>query len=528
MSEEYQLTFNDYKDIVKRRWLHFFIPFVIAFAASVVITLLLPPIYKSQGTILVESQQIPIELIRSTVTSYADERIQVIQQRVMTRANLLRIIQKFDLLKDETEDLTVSEQVDLMRDRISVASISSAKEKKKRKKDAVTIAFTVGFEAKTPRRAFNVANELITLFLEENVKTRTERATETTEFLSEEGEKLKLQVEEIEAKIIAFKQENSKALPEHLDLHTKMLERTELDIKELDREKKSAQEERRFLEIELSAVRNGRSGSRNDAGIPTPSQELARLKLEYSEKITVYQEAHPDIRSLTRRINELTEQVNSSAGNEMDAFSVEDVDIRRIEAKITSVNNRIASIVELIDELKEKRRDLEDVIVRTPLVQKDLLGLNRDYENTLKKYKEIQAKEMEAKLAESLEEGKKAERFSLLEPPIMAEKPIKPNRKKFIAMGFFLSLAFAGGLVFLLETADRRIRGSNALTSLLKQRPLVVLPYITTEKELRRRKWLIKLLIFISILLVLSVLALVHFFYMQLDILLYKIISMLG
>jgi succinoglycan biosynthesis transport protein ExoP len=92
MEEQYQLTIKDYLEIARRRWLYFVAPFLLIFAISIVVAILLPPVYRSSGTILIESQQIPDELIRSTVTGYADERIQVIQQLVMTRDNLLALL----------------------------------------------------------------------------------------------------------------------------------------------------------------------------------------------------------------------------------------------------------------------------------------------------------------------------------------------------------------------------------------------------------------------------------------------------
>ena len=56
-----------------------------------------PPTYRSTGTILIEQQEIPTDLVRSTVTSYADERVQIISQRVMTTQNLLEIIRRYEL-----------------------------------------------------------------------------------------------------------------------------------------------------------------------------------------------------------------------------------------------------------------------------------------------------------------------------------------------------------------------------------------------------------------------------------------------
>jgi hypothetical protein len=149
-----------------------------------------------------------------------------------------------------------------------------------------------------------------------------------------------------------------------------------------------------------------------------------------------------------------------------------------------------------------------------------MTSLLRDYENAKSKFEEVRSKQMSAQISESLEEDKKAERFALLEPPIMPDKPIEPDRKKIAAMGFFLALASSGGLVMALESAQQRIFGVRALGALVGQPPLVAIPYIPTQAELTRRKppkrlWLI--VVSVALLVVIAVVAGVHFFYEPLD-----------
>ena len=132
----------------------------------------------------------------------------------------------------------------------------------------------------------------------------------------------------------------------------------------------------------------------------------------------------------------------------------------------------------------------EAQILETPQVERGLVTLMRDHENARKKYEEIRTKEMGAKISESLEQENKAERFVLLESPLMPEKPVRPNRKKVVAMGFVLAPVGAGALVMLLEMLSQRVRGVEALGSVVGRRVLVSIPYIHTKAELaRRKKW---------------------------------------
>ena len=120
MQDDPQLTFADYIAILRRRSGLAIAGFVGTLALGVGVALLLPPVYQSTGVILVESQQIPTDLVQASVTSYADERIEVIKQRVMTRENLLRIIRKYNLSADAGPTVTPSDQIDQMRKSITV------------------------------------------------------------------------------------------------------------------------------------------------------------------------------------------------------------------------------------------------------------------------------------------------------------------------------------------------------------------------------------------------------------------------
>ncbi len=101
MESEFHL--GEYFAILKRRYIYLILPFLVVLGGSIAVAVLMPPVYQSSGTILIESPQIPDEMIRSTVTSLASERIEIIKQRVMTRANLFRIAEKFDIFKDDSE-----------------------------------------------------------------------------------------------------------------------------------------------------------------------------------------------------------------------------------------------------------------------------------------------------------------------------------------------------------------------------------------------------------------------------------------
>jgi succinoglycan biosynthesis transport protein ExoP len=517
MKSDYELSIRDYIAIIKDRALVLGVSAVVILAATVGVALMVPPIYQSTGTILVESQQISPELVSTNTTSFADERIEVIRQRVMTRENLLRIIDKYNLFADKR--LSESDKIDQMRNAIVVETLTTFV----RGRGEATVAFNVSFEHKQAEVAKEVADELVTLFLNENLKQRTERANETTEFLTQEANKLGAELASLENQLADFKQAHANALPEHQTLRMNMLSRSELEFREVDRDYKAAQEELRYLELELSAANAGLATKTTEGSKPASAdqpQDLPSLKAEYARLLTRYKDAHPDVVAVKRKIQAL-----EASGGRTATTSTVSLDVARVRAKMSAAQERISSLADQKRELTRKMEGYEAEILEAPQVERGLVTLMRDHDNARKKYEEIRAKEMGAKITESLEQENKAERFVLLEPPLMPEKPIKPNRKKIAALGLVLAPAGGGALVMLLEMLNQRVRGVGALENLLGKRVLVAIPYIDTRADVARRKRWRNWLILAALALAAIMVVLVHVFYMPLDVLLFKVIS---
>lgn len=528
MNAEYELSFNDYLAILNRRKKHIAVVFTAVMAVAVAVAALMPPVYQSVGTILVESQQIPTEMVKSSGTELADERIEIIKQRVMTRSNLLKIINKYDLFNKESGKLQPSELMEEMRKNIAIELLSANQARGK-----ATIAFKVSFDYDQAVIAHKVANDVVTLFLDENAKSRTERAAETTEFLDQESERLRLELEEVENKVATYKQQYANALPEHLELHMSMIQRTESELKDVEREYKSTQEELRYLQIELEAAKAGVGGRiGNQPAVTTPASELDKLKNELVKASATYKENHPTIKSLKRKIEALESTLDASNGSKNGTSNANEfadpesmLRVEKVQAQIESSKSRLQSLLQQQGGLRGKIGQLEGRVTLSPQVERGLFTLQRDYDIAKSKYEEIKSKQGNAKISENLEQGNKAERFALLESPLMPDKPIKPNRKKIVALGFFLALSAAFALVMLMETLDKRVRGVEFLTSVIGMRPIGVVPYIKTQAEMRSDRSLYKYVVGGVAIAFVIILALVHFIWVPLDILYFKALA---
>jgi len=517
---KFELTLHDYIDIFKRRLLVMVGVFVPVFLLGLAIALILPPVYLSTGVILIESQKISKSIISSSITGFASERIAVIKQRVMTRENMLAIMTKYNLFQ-ANETRVTSELIDNLRKRIEIEMVAGNMPANRRQRNNSTVAFSISFEDRYAELAYGVTNELVTLFLEENIKSRVELASETTRFLSREAKRLKVNLEKMEGLVAAYKQKHANSLPENLGLKTGILQRTESMLAELNRDYKSTENELQRLELEKS-------------GLGIIGSTLSQLKSEYRQAQISYKDTHPTIRALKRKIEILEKEkarndraiINGTASS-MDPLYNNDQAIQ-LDSLILSTKERLSSLDTQRIPMRKKIAEYEKQIIKTPQVELGLSSLLRDHSSAKLKYEEIQAKQLSAQIAENLEGENKSERFTLIEPPLLADKPIRPNRLKIIFMGLIMAFGAAGGLVFLLEMLNQRIRGKSALAAATGFSPLVEIPYITTSDELLMRKNLImRSSIAIGVLFVLS-LFIVHFTYMDLGLLFTQIAPDLG
>ena len=247
------LRIGYYIDLVRRRWPCFVIPFMAIALAGATIVYLWPPTYLSQGKILVQSQQIASELVRPTVTNAAQERVQVIEQRTTTRDNLLAIMDKFQLFPEERKWMSATQVVDLMKKSTKIALVLQPLSFAKlySPNPNPTIVFTVGFEHSDPQIATQVANELVSGILSEDLRDRTSRASDTTKFLAREVQKLQAESAAIDAK------------------------------------------------IEQAKVAQARPPANSP---DQPAVQLAQLKAELAQKSALYSDRHPAMQALKRQV----------------------------------------------------------------------------------------------------------------------------------------------------------------------------------------------------------------------------------
>jgi polysaccharide chain length determinant protein (PEP-CTERM system associated) len=479
---------DDILGILRRRWLVLLLPLCIGVPLAAGIAMLLPPVYSSTARLLVESQQIPDELARSTIPQTANERIQLIQQRLLTRQNLLEIAEQYRVFAGRA-DMSPTDVVAEMR---LATTIQGTAATARRRANTVVTGMDITFRARDPGTASRVANEFVSRVLSQNVQERTERATSTVAFFEQEVQRLTAEMNARAAAISRFKTENQAALPETLS--TRQGELAALRERSQARQSQRAAllEQRRSLE---QAVALGRTATQ----VSPEETELIRLRATLVQQRATLAESHPSIRQLTARIEALERALSAprtAEGSSTAAVGMATQTMLQIE----SINQQI----ELLDGQEESARariaELEASIGRTPGVEVALSSLERDYVTLQSQYRDAVLKRGQAQTGERLEASQQAERLEVIEQAVPPETPISPNRPMIVAAGVVGSLGIGGALTLLLELLNRAVRTGRDIERQLGIRPLVAIPRIQTAGERARRRWLLRLLLLATVL----------------------------
>jgi len=432
-----------------------------------------------------------------------------------------------------------------------------------------TIAFTLSFEHESPQKAQQVANELVNLYLDENLKRRSEVATQATSFLAMEAEKLAEQIAELEKELADFKERNSTSLPELQQLNMNLMDRTDQQIMDTDRQITSLNERILYLEAELAQIDPNMSVySATGERIYGSQDRLKSLQAEYVGLKARYSSNHPDVVKMKKEIEALEKEVGGIDKTEIVAqlkdkrgklaaltkrYSPQHPDVKKLKqvvanlekelkkpstkrvaktkpdnpayiqllAQLNAAKSDLRSMRATKDKLMDKLDSFQEGLLKAPQVEREYQDLTRNYENAILKYREVKAKQMEADMSQAMEQGRKAERFSLIEPPLFPDEPDKPNRKVIVLLGFILSIGAALAYALVKESINQNIYGSKGMLAATGAYPLVVVPYIENEEDLEEAKKLKLKITLAAIVTIIIVIVLFHFFVMPLDVLWY-------
>lgn len=505
-------TLGDVIAIVKRRknWLVW--PAVGVFLLSAVIAFAWPPTYRSTSTILIEEQEIPREYVMTTVSSYAEQRLQTINQRIMSSTRLTEIINRFNLYADLREKWTMEEIIDKMRKKdIKFETISAdVIDRRTGRPTAATIAFTLSYEGRNPSVVQQVANVLASLYLEENLKVREQQTEGATKFMEDERKAVEEQLAALDKQIAEFKQKNVNTLPELSQYNLQIVDRLDQDIERLNNQLKELREKEKYLMTQLASVPADSSNPDKD--------RLRELRVKLINLESRFTDEYPDVKKTKAEIAELEKKLKAAGQNPIDSRPDNPAYVT-LSAQLASTRSEIDSVRRQVASSQDKRNDYQRRIATSPKVEESYRLLMTQRNNLQAKYDDLTKKYMESKVASGLEKGQMGERFTLIDAARLPEKPVFPNVPAILLIGLVLGIGTGVGSAALKEFSDRSVRTAGALSGALGLPVLAVIPQIVTTEDTAQDSQLRRQIIIGVVVVVIVALAVFHFFVMDLDVL---------
>ncbi|MEM7498345.1 MAG: Wzz/FepE/Etk N-terminal domain-containing protein [Pseudomonadota bacterium] len=511
------IDIRDYIDAVLRRWYLFVLFVPVTSAVGLFVAYVLPPVYVAEARVLVQSQAVSENLVTATVTANTEELLKAIEQRMLTRTNLLGLVDKLELFSDRP-DMTASDQVAALRAGTSLNAVATGSGQGRGIQ-----AFSISHRSARPDEAAAIVNELVTLVLEENVEARSSRAAETTDFFKAETGELGTAIIDLESEISAFKRQHELSLPGASNYRRSRLSELQNSMFEREREVLRLEESRRDLQ---RTVDEGIDIDDVIERLSPEMRELRGLEQELQIKRSVFAESHPEVRNLRRRIETIRELIGPEA--ERDAEELVAEQRAQVQREIRLIDTRLDLIEkQQLDALAEQEK-LESAISRAPGVEMELNSMTRRYTDLERRYQENIRKLSAAETGEKLEVNQQAERFELIERAEPPTTPVAPNRRLIAAAGFGSGFAAAFALIILAELMNQSIRTASDLERTLNLRPVVTIPYIETVQEVRRRIWRVRIITLVVLVVVPSSLYAVDQFYVPLELLFERFLERTG
>jgi polysaccharide chain length determinant protein (PEP-CTERM system associated) len=450
-------------------------------AATVAVVQRLPAIYTAESLILIDAQKIPERFVPSTVSAETEDRLATISQQILSTTDLKRIIDNNDLYRDERGRRPIDEVVQIMRGDIGVQLDRSWGNGK-------PDAFRVSYSGKLPAVVAQVTNQLANLFIEENLRTRESQAEGTSEFLGVQVAEAKKKLDSLETAIREYKSAHNGELPEQQGALQGALDRLQMetastaDAISRDEESKATLEiTRRMAQDTLDMLmRPGPSAAaptRTSAAVapaaPAKQSEILQAKLD--DMLAHYGPQFPDVKRLEsdlriakfaeareareeekgKQSTAKTATPGAAAPSSAKAALLNPYEVGQARERLAQLTSQITVVEKDIERRKAEQQDItrgvaayQAKLTAVPLREQEIDQITRDYDITKLNYHSLLEKQLSAQMSTDMERRQKSERFTILDPAHVPERPSKPNRVFYdgTISAFFLFIAIVAAL----------------------------------------------------------------------------------
>jgi succinoglycan biosynthesis transport protein ExoP len=493
---EQETRWQDYWAVaVRRRWFFLGTLFAVALVATLAAAFW-PVRYRSEALVLVEQQNVPTKYVEPNVLTNAQQQLQSITQLVLSRTRLARLISKYGLYPNEPDRQDTDRLVRRMRKDITLQAVQTSNR-------GELTAFKIFFTYKNPVVAQEVNSDLTGEFITRSLQSQTQQSVSTTDFFKSQLDEAGKDLAEKGLELRKYKTRYLGELPEQEQSNLQVLSGYEAqlyaDSNALDR----AEQERTYLKSLLSAYKGmAPSGLPSSPGDPSPLVALNKQITAVQEHLTdleaMYTPNYPTVTSTKQELTELQrkrQKLLASASKDSakktatpaSATAASSPDTAQVGSRLNANRTVIAYHKREIQELKKKISGVQSRLQLTPLREQQLTAVTRDYQNARAHYQQLLQKKLQSQLATSLVQREQGERFQLIDPPSLPQRPVLPNKLEIILGGWGGGLTLGVGLVALLESTDERLYDTEDIGHLAPHPVLMRLPLLASPKDERLR-----------------------------------------
>jgi polysaccharide chain length determinant protein (PEP-CTERM system associated) len=483
---------EDYADILKRRFWLILTSTVLLLVIGVTLTYILSPRFQSQTLVLIEQQKVPEDYVKPVVEEDISSRLASMKEQILSRSRIEPIINQYNLYAKSGNSM--DDRVSMMQKAIGIKAIPAGQ-------SGGIPGFYITFDAKDAHLAQKICGEITTLFVNANLNARQASAEGTTEFLKQQLDDSKKNLDAQDAKLAVFQQKYFGRLPDQQQSNTNTLQSLTTQLDAVTQSLNRQQQDVTFLQAMVAQQTHDQQSTEPTAATAVVDERKTELKNLMAQRQTLqalYTPDHPDVVEINRKIADLQAEIKRAAAEPAPTETAPIVANRPDSPQLQQLKAQLhAAQQAMVDQKQEQARIVEQVrtyesrIESSPQVEEEYKQITRDHETALEFYNSLLKKMNESSMATALEQRQQGEQFRVMDAPNLPDSPIFPNRLKFAAGGFASGLLLGLLLAGLLEYRDTSLRNERDIWAFTKLSTLAVISHIDglPQADVPQSRW---------------------------------------
>ncbi len=482
--ENRELTMDDYLAMLRRRMKVILIPALLAPLAGFLISYVFHAKYTSTSEVLVEGPKISDAVVPQVYNEDMAQQMNEIVGQVTSEANLRPRVETLGLAK---AGQTVDEVISDIQQNMTIQQVPDISQGAKKKPGQnSSSAFYVSYTGSTADDAKRTCAALTSMLIEQDLRSRQEHTKGTTDFLTQQVAEAKQNLDDLDKKLAAFKNQHMGQLPGDADSNLKILMGLNSQLDANTQTLNRATQDKAYTESLLAQQLATWKTSQSSSNPQTLQTQLSQLQTQLIDLEARYTADHPDVIKTQADIAQVKKKLaeandatakGSDTANEK-ASGTEPPEIRQLRLQIHAYQDLISQGERDQKKFQQEIAIYQGRVASSPAVEEEYKELARDYDNAQKVYQDDLAKQSTSKMATQAEQQQQGARMALLNPATLPDSPSFPNRLLFAGGGLGAGLALGVGLALWLEFRDKSIRTQADAEAALDLPMLVAVPWV--------------------------------------------------